>query len=343
MHNSESVYKHLNDDYSRFLYEKRCMWSLTGDDKFISELIEESPYKKRANELIAKARAVSDKLVVRGVGNEYRIFRQFYPDLDFRFFVDADPVKVAAGTIDGHEVISVDEFYDKYSDFYVLVNTSVYCDEIIAELTSRGISRDHIFNFGELCQSPEQYFEDGIIKPSEHEVFVDGGCYDGTTFRRFIDWCRGQYDKIYAFEPDHVNYEKIKKRLENQPIRDIALLNKGLWNKAETLTFNEEGGQGSSISNGDGGVKIETASIDEVVNGNPVTFIKLDVEGAEYETLIGSEKTIKTYHPRMAISIYHKPEDIFTLPELVLSFSDEYRFYLRHYQLSRFETILYAI
>ena len=45
----------------------------------------------------------------------------------------------------------------------------------------------------------------------------------------------------------------------------------------------------------------------------------------------------------MAISIYHKPEDIFTLPELVLSFSDEYRFYLRHYQLSRFETILYAI
>ena len=88
---------------------------------------------------------------------------------------------------------------------------------------------------------------------------------------------------------------------------------------------------------------IHTASIDDVLDGGRATFIKLDVEGAEYEALVGAKQTIQKYHPRMAISIYHKPEDIFTLPALVLSYSADYRFYLRHYQLSRYETILYAV
>ncbi len=88
---------------------------------------------------------------------------------------------------------------------------------------------------------------------------------------------------------------------------------------------------------------IEATSIDESVSGDKVTFIKLDVEGAEYEALVGAKNTITKHHPRMAISIYHKPEDIFTLPELIMEMEPDYKFYLRHYQMSRFETILYCV
>ena len=344
---TKSAYRHLQDDESCFLYEKRSMWALTGDDRFVNDIIDSVFDRKAADEMMARAKEVSDRLYIRGAGNEYHTIKKYYPDIEFCAFVDRDPVKISMGTIDGHKVISPDEFYEGNRDRYIIVNSSAFSEEIARELKDHGVPEDHIFNFGNLSRSTEQYFEPGIIKPIEHEIFVDGGCYDGTTFRNFVKWCNGNYDAIFSFEPDRQNYEVTSGSLEKDPVANVNLFNKGLWDKDETLYFNASGTQGSGIvdgqNSGSSTVSIETTSIDKALNGAPATFIKLDVEGAEYEALIGAEETIKKHHPRMAISIYHKPEDIFTLPELVLSFSDEYRLYLRHYQLSRFETILYAI
>jgi len=46
---------------------------------------------------------------------------------------------------------------------------------------------------------------------------------------------------------------------------------------------------------------------------------------------------------RLAISIYHKPEDIFEIPKYILSLHSDYKLYIRHYQFSECETILYAV
>ena len=347
MYKAIKAYTCLQDDTSRFLYEKRCMWSLTGDDKYIDDIIESIVYKDVLDVMMKRAMTVSDRLVIRGIGNEYHTLSRLYPDLEFAFFVDRDSVKVARGEIDGHRVVSTDDFYETYKDFYVMITSSAFCDEIERELKEHGFDGEHIFNAGRLCKTKSQYFEQGIIEPKEHEIFIDGGCYDGTTFRKFAKWCNGAYERIYSFEPDKRNYEAAAKALADNPIRDVHLLNKGLWNCRTTLRFHESGGQGAGIIGAESGgadvVSIETTTIDEAVQDDAVTFIKLDVEGAEYEALEGAYNTIKRYHPRMAISVYHKPEDIFTIPELILSMSDDYRFYLRHYQMSRYETILYAV
>ena len=58
------------------------------------------------------------------------------------------------------------------------------------------------------------------------------------------------------------------------------------------------------------------------------TFIKMDIEGAEKEALIGAEQIIRCHKPKLAICVYHKPEDIYVLPELINSFREDYRFYL---------------
>ncbi len=342
MYNTNTVYQHLNDDYSRFLYEKRCMWSLSGDERYIDDILRSLIDKEGLDALIRKAESVADRLVIRGIGNEYRTLKRLFPGLQFSCFTDRDPIKLAMGEVDGHRVIPLPEFYENYDDQYVLINSSAFCREIEEELRAHGIGEDHILNFGALCRCGKQYFEEEIMKPQDHEVFVDGGCYDGTTFRNFIRWCDGRYERIYSFEPDRHNYERTRNSLDRDAIRGVQLYNKGLWDKAETLHFNEEEGQGSAIADG-GGTVIETVSVDMVAEGAAVSFIKLDVEGAEYEALKGAERTIRDHHPRLAVSIYHKPEDIFTLPELILSFSEDYRFYLRHYQLSRYETILYAV
>ena len=345
--NTNTTWNRLSDDASRFLYEKRCMWSLTGDDRYITDIIRFMLRDGKADALIEKAKSVSDRLVIRGLGNEYHTIRQYYPELEFALIADRDPVKIGWGEFEGHKVISTDDFYKNYSDHYVMITSSAFHSEIKRELKEHGIPEEHILDFGGLSLAGEQYFEPGIIAPKEHEVFVDGGSFDGTSFRRFAAWCGGKYDGIYAFEPDLRNAQRIRESLEKDPMPNVEVIPKGLWDEETVLHFNSSGTQGSAIVEESETVQevasIETDSIDHVVGDAAVSFIKLDVEGAEKKALLGAKETIRRCHPRMAISIYHKPEDIFELPELILEMADDYRFYLRHYQLSRFETILYTV
>ncbi len=345
LNNMKKVYAHLKDEKSRLIFEKRALWSLSGNGQYIFDMLDHIRDREGMDGMVKRMREVSDRLIVRGAGNEYNTFKRWYPDFSFVCFADRDPVKQQRGMHDNHPVISVEEYYEKYRDCYVMINSSAYNAEILRELKEHGIPDEQIFNFGdfhkEICDA--QYFEEGIMAPQSKEVFVDGGTYDGMTSRRFADWCGGDYGKIFAFEPDKDNYDRLMEALKKDPVRDMQVFNRGLWNEETTLRFMAKGTQGSGISDGEDCIEIQTISIDEALQGERASLIKLDVEGAEYETLLGAKETIKKYHPRMAISIYHKPEDIFTLPELVLSFSEDYDFYLRHYQMSRFETILYAI
>ena len=92
-----------------------------------------------------------------------------------------------------------------------------------------------------------------------------------------------------------------------------------------------------------GTVTIETAAIDEIVKDDKVTFLKLDVEGAEMKALQGAKNTIMKNKPRLAVCIYHKPEDIIEIPAHLLSLNPDYYFYIRYYNFSYNETVLYAI
>ena len=69
----------------------------------------------------------------------------------------------------------------------------------------------------------------------------------------------------------------------------------------------------------------------------------MDIEGTEMEALKGAEYIIKKYKPKLAISIYHKPEDIVEIPKYILNINPDYKLYLRHYSDNAGETVLYAI
>ena len=83
--------------------------------------------------------------------------------------------------------------------------------------------------------------------------------------------------------------------------------------------------------------------IDDVVGKDNVTFIKMDIEGSELEALRGASKTIQEHSPKLAISVYHKPEDIIDIPLFISEINSGYKFYLRHYTNWSVDTVLYAI
>ena len=86
--------------------------------------------------------------------------------------------------------------------------------------------------------------------------------------------------------------------------------------------------------------------IDEMANREKlkrVDLIKMDIEGAELQALIGAEKTIKKYKPVLVISLYHKLEHIWQIPEFINNLDLNYRFYIDHFTISLTETMLFAV
>ena len=70
---------------------------------------------------------------------------------------------------------------------------------------------------------------------------------------------------------------------------------------------------------------------------------KMDIEGAEREALKGCESTIKTFFPKLAICIYHLPDDLWEIPYWLMTKFPEYEYYIRHYRDNATETLLYAV
>lgn len=213
-----------------------------------------------------------------------------------------------------------------------------------------GVPEDKIIQF---CHLDElQYFDEDVVPKhvkGTREIFVDGGSLNLYSSGQFMRWCNYECDKVIAFEPDRRCVKICEEALTKMPKlgKVTELVPKGLWSSETELVFNEMGNYGSSsfVRNKGRGKEqvIPTTSIDIAAHGEPVTFIKMDVEGAELEALKGAQSTIRKYHPTLAISIYHEPEDIVEIPGFIKSIEPNYNLYLRNYHLDHTETVLYAI
>ena len=228
----------------------------------------------------------------------------------------------------------------------IWIGTRLYYKEIKDQLIHDfGISTDQIKNTGKIIDemAVRQYFDLDELPRYEKEVFLDVGSLDGMTALRFLNWAGDSGKRVYCFEPDEKNIEKVSKNLKNEIEAGYAkIIPYGAWNQKTTLKFKATGNGVSMVT--DDGVSINASTIDEEIPaGEPVSFIKMDIEGSELRALIGAENTIKRNHPKLAISAYHKPEDILTLANEILQIDDSYRFYLRHYSLTDEETVLYGL
>jgi FkbM family methyltransferase len=189
---------------------------------------------------------------------------------------------------------------------------------------------------------PNQYFADPI-ELTDHETFVDCGAYDGDTIRSIVENTRGQYRKIFAFEPEEANYQRLQKYLQDNNIKNVETYNAGTWSEKTTLRFSSDSNMAAIVADEDGDISIPVETIDDVIGDEEVTFVKMDIEGAELPSLQGAAQTIKRCKPKLTICVYHKPEDLITIPQYIKSLSGDYKFYLRHHQMMSWEMVLYAV
>jgi FkbM family methyltransferase len=203
----------------------------------------------------------------------------------------------------------------------------------------------------ELFCDEEQYFYQEYFKFHSNETFVDCGSYTGDTILKFCDIVK-KYKEIWGFELDKDNFDQMVSNLKNID-GSIHLHNCGVWNENCVLDY----GHGSSTNEPSSGISLyktepsannliqqaQVKRLDDVLKSRNVTYIKMDVEGAEMNALLGAEHIIRTQRPRLSVCVYHKVSDFWQIPLLLNKFNHEYKFVLRHYsKTSCEETVLYA-
>jgi FkbM family methyltransferase len=187
----------------------------------------------------------------------------------------------------------------------------------------------------------KQYFDEEIISLGGNEIFADLGGFDGDTVEKFIDFSKGDYLKIYLFEPDKNLIHKASERLAHKA--SIEYIASGAYSLDGELRFSSSGGTNGSFTSG-GETMIPVCKLDTLFEKSQhPTIIKMDIEGAEAEALWGASEILKTSKPKLTVAAYHEGRDLWHLPEVIGKINPDYKFYLRHYTETGLESVIYAI
>lgn len=168
---------------------------------------------------------------------------------------------------------------------------------------------------------------DSIIPLGEDESYLDLGAYRGDTIDELLDRTGGRYSYITALEPDRRTFAKLKEHTRG--MKNIRLFRMGIWSEDMDMCFAQDRGRGSSVSSD--GESLAVTKIDTLYAVRRLTYLKMDVEGAEKQAIIGGINTLRRDRPKLNIAAYHRSEDIFYFPLLISDIVPEYRLYLRQH------------
>lgn len=221
---------------------------------------------------------------------------------------------------------------------FIIDNRKVYisCPTTLEELASLRFELldlilpymiSNIKNFKNVSfnEGPYEYIGKNInVTVNKGDVVLDLGA----NFGLFSAYAASIGCNVYSFEPlkkavDEYLYE-IQKLYGN-----IEIIPKAVSNSigCSRLKIDTENFGGSYISNDSIGESIKTETIDNFVSSNSldkIDFIKADIEGQECEMLEGAQETLRYYHPKLAICLYHKLQDEKNIKKLILSANPNY-------------------
>jgi FkbM family methyltransferase len=172
----------------------------------------------------------------------------------------------------------------------------------------KGISYTH--------STPEydnQYFPSDVPFKKGYSKFIDCGAYDGDTIEKLY-YEKGKIDTIVAFEPSYPKYNSLIQKIKDSDEKyanNLFTYPCGVYSELKQLMFIGELWEGGRIYE-DGESLIQCLPLDYALGNFSPTFIKMDIEGAEYEALLGAKMTIHKFKPDLAICVYHFLSDLYS-------------------------------
>ncbi|MGB8644434.1 MAG: FkbM family methyltransferase [Anaerolineae bacterium] len=193
--------------------------------------------------------------------------------------------------------------------------------------------------------------EGAQVQVAPGDVVIDAGaCWGDTTL--YFAARAGETGVVHAFEFFFGNLMILEENLTLNPELKsrIRVIPRAVWSVSESELSFVENGPGSTLdpntpNASSGATRARTLSLDDFVEQKKlerVDFVKMDIEGAELDALKGSAQTIRRFKPKLAIAVYHKPDDLIVIPRYIQSLGVDYRYYLDHFSIHAEETVLFA-
>ena len=349
------IYNELCDEESKLLYRAVLMWRLLGVEEFYKSVeAHDSNRDYGWNELMNFEYFNNPNyrgIVLFGSGRNGMEFYYQLKTLGYKVlaFCDNDKKKIGKTYLDC-PIISSEQLCREYHDAFVIITPSKYKEQIKTQLNEMGFGKNNICipitGFACIYNIDKNQYYDDVIIPKDNEIFIDAGAYDGATVINFAKWCNNNYKKIYAFEPSPEIADICRRNICENGLNNVEIIQAGLYNEDGELKFdNSFNTSGAATISEQGNNTVQVVSLDNILKDwdDGVTFIKMDIEGAELSALQGAKETIIKYKPRLAICVYHKTEDIIVIPAYIKSLRPDYKFYIRKYTPHHGEIVLYCV
>lgn len=347
--NLQKIYARISDSLSKEIFIDRLNYSVTHEYRYLEKMVDRTvrnsgEWKTFCRKL--QDRAQQEKMYLFGAGIwGNTLYQETKGQIQWQGVIDNQPKGKAIADL---EIMTLEQFMGRCGDHTTVVISSYKNGlDMKEQLRACGFCPDRILDAGKVIYDLTEgaiYFDMGDLHPQAGgEYFVDAGGFDGLTTLAFLNWCSGN-GYSYCFEADSKNIGVLKENLRDNDRCEI--IQKALWSGTADLYMKMEGNCGSAVTDqsmDDGGQKVSAVALDDILGDQLVTFIKMDIEGAELEAIRGARHIIQNQHPKLAVSIYHKYEDIWTIPSQIIEYDSGYQFYLRHYSFSDYDTVLYAI
>lgn len=189
----------------------------------------------------------------------------------------------------------------------------------------------------------ETYFADDLFNLGAEEVYVDCGAFDGDSIRHFLAKTNSKFRKIIGIEPDTKNCARLKQSCSAITAENPAALEVlpfAVGDRSQTLCFDETGTAASSI--GSGTLQVQCEPLDNLIT-DTVTYLKMDIEGAEPAALRGAARLISRDKPILAICVYHQINHVWEIPLYLKQIAPSYRLALRRYSDECWELVCFAV
>jgi FkbM family methyltransferase len=188
--------------------------------------------------------------------------------------------------------------------------------------------------------SGEQYFP-GLFSLSGDECFVDCGAYTGDTIQSLLAHTNNSVRRVIAFEADPAVLPGLETFMNDVGRR--AVLHKAVVGSHKgVVSFAGDGiGGGSITANGD--ARVPCVRLDDALAGEHVSFIKMDIEGAELQALEGAHRIIWRDRPVLAVCGYHTPDHLWRVPLSLRKLAPDSALFLRAHRADGFDTVWYSV
>lgn len=182
---------------------------------------------------------------------------------------------------------------------------------------------DYVLPFN-LAEQERQIYGKGKFAVRQGDVVLDCGANVGVFTRVSLN---NGARMVVAIEPAPENIEALKRNFAREIAAGrVIVYEKGVWDKDDWLTLQIDPHNSAADSflihreGGREGARVPLTTIDKMVKElglDTVSFIKMDIEGAEQRALQGARETLARYHPKLSISAYHNPDDPARIPGIV--------------------------